>query len=57
MVLVKHAIKKGFSVDVAREVGLRPHINAGVFSLEKNSKFWNETIQHSSYEYFNLVGS
>ena len=37
----KHAIKKGFSLDVAREVGLRPHINAGVFSLEKNSKFWN----------------
>jgi hypothetical protein len=36
----KHAIKKGFSLDIAREVGLRPHINSGVFSLEKDSKFW-----------------
>jgi hypothetical protein len=36
----KHAIKKGFSIGVAREVGLRPHLNSGVFSLEKDSKFW-----------------
>ena len=37
----KHAIKKGFSINIAREVGLRPHLNAGVFSLQKNSNFWD----------------
>jgi hypothetical protein len=36
----KHALKKGFPLHTARKVGLKPHINAGVFSLEKNSKFW-----------------
>jgi hypothetical protein len=37
----KHSLKKGFSIDIAREVGLSPHINGGVFSLEKKSKFWS----------------
>jgi hypothetical protein len=36
----KHSLKKGFAIDIAREVGLSPHINGGVFSLEKKSEFW-----------------
>jgi hypothetical protein len=45
----KHAIKKGYSLKIAREVGLCPHINAGVFSLEKNSKFW--AIWRKNFEF------
>lgn len=45
----KHAIKKGYSLDIAREVGLRPHINSGVFSLEKNSEFWE--IWRKNFEF------
>jgi hypothetical protein len=36
----KHAKKKGFSQNICRDIGLSPHINGGVFSLEKNSPFW-----------------
>ena len=36
----KHAKKSGFSESVARKIAFSPHINIGVFSLEKNSKCW-----------------
>jgi len=36
----KHAKKSGFSENTARKIAFAPHINIGVFSLEKNSKNW-----------------
>ena len=36
----KHAKKSGFSENVARKIAFAPHINIGVFSLEKESKCW-----------------
>ena len=36
----KHAISSGFPKKIAQKIAFTPHINAGVFSLEKNSKFW-----------------
>ena len=36
----KHAIKSNISLDKARKLAFAPHINIGVFSLEKNSKSW-----------------
>ena len=36
----KHAIKSGFSDEIARKIAFAPHINIGVFSLEKNSQCW-----------------
>ncbi len=36
----KHAIKSKISLDKARKLAFAPHINIGVFSLEKNSKSW-----------------
>ena len=37
----KHAKKSGFSENVARKIAFAPHINIGVFSLEKESKCWS----------------
>jgi len=37
----KHAIKSKIGTDKARKLAFAPHINIGVFSLEKNSKGWN----------------
>ena len=37
----KHAKKSGFSEFTARKIAFSPHINIGVFSLEKNSKCWD----------------
>ena len=37
----KHAIKSNISYDKARKLAFAPHINIGVFSLEKNSSSWN----------------
>ena len=37
----KHAIKSKIGYDKARKLAFSPHINIGVFSLEKNSKAWN----------------
>jgi len=37
----KHAKKSGFLESTARKLAFAPHINIGVFSLEKNSKCWN----------------
>ena len=36
----KHAIKSNVRLDKARKLAFAPHINIGVFSLEKNSKSW-----------------
>jgi hypothetical protein len=36
----KHAKSSGFSNKIAREVALKPHLNIGVFCLEKNSPHW-----------------
>ena len=49
----KHAISSKISLDKARRIAFAPHINIGVFSLEKNSPCWNiwqnnlkDTIKH-----------
>ena len=49
----KHAISSKISLDNARKLAFAPHINIGVFSLEKNSPCWGvwqnnlkETIKH-----------
>ena len=36
----KHAIKSKIAYEKARKLAFAPHINIGVFSLEKNSKGW-----------------
>ena len=36
----KHAIKSKIGLDKARKLAFAPHINIGVFSLEKNSPGW-----------------
>ena len=36
----KHAKKSGFSENIARKIAFAPHLNIGVFSLEKNSTIW-----------------
>ena len=36
----KHAKKSGFSETIARKIAFAPHLNIGVFSLEKDSKCW-----------------
>ena len=36
----KHAIKSKIPLDKARKLAFAPHINIGVFSLEKNSPCW-----------------
>ena len=49
----KHAISSKISIDKARKIAFAPHINIGVFSLEKNSPCWEiwqnnlkETLKH-----------
>ena len=37
----KHAIKSKIGLNEARKLAFAPHINIGVFSLEKNSLCWN----------------
>ena len=37
----KHAISSKISMDKARKLAFAPHINIGVFSLEKNSPIWD----------------
>ena len=37
----KHAVKSKISYEKARKLAFSPHINIGVFSLEKNSMCWN----------------
>ena len=46
----KHAKSSGFSEKIAREVALRPHLNAGVFALESNAphwKVWRKNLEDS----------
>ena len=49
----KHAISSKINIDKARKLAFAPHINIGVFSLQKNSNCWNvwqknleQTIKH-----------
>ena len=37
----KHAITSKIGIEKARKLAFAPHINIGVFSLEKNSKCWS----------------
>ena len=37
----KHAKSSGINEEIARKLAFAPHINIGVFSLEKNSKCWD----------------
>ena len=37
----KHAIKSNINLEKARKLAFAPHINIGVFSLEKNSSCWD----------------
>ena len=37
----KHAVKSNIGYEKARKLAFAPHINIGVFSLEKNSNTWN----------------
>ena len=37
----KHAVKSKIGLDKARKLAFAPHINIGVFSLEKNSPGWS----------------
>ena len=37
----KHAVKSKIGYDKARKLAFAPHINIGVFSLEKNSRGWD----------------
>ena len=43
----KHAIKSNISYAKARKLAFAPHINIGVFSLEKNSTSWNVVAEKS----------
>ena len=49
----KHAISSKINMQKARKIAFAPHINIGVFSLEKNSSVWSiwqnnlkETLKH-----------
>lgn len=49
----KHAVSSKINMQKARKIAFAPHINIGVFSLEKNSSVWNvwqnnlkETLKH-----------
>ena len=46
----KHAIKSKIGINKARKLAFAPHINIGVFSLEKNSsawKTWQENLEQT----------
>ncbi len=36
----KHAVSSNINIEKARKIAFAPHINIGVFSLEKNSECW-----------------
>ena len=44
----KHAISSKISMDKARKLAFAPHINIGVFSLEKNSPIWDVCLLYTS---------
>jgi hypothetical protein len=46
----KHAVKSKIGMTKARKLAFAPHINIGVFSLEKNSvgwKSWQKNLEHT----------
>ena len=47
----KHAKSSGFSEKIAREVALKPHLNAGVFALEADAPHWDVWRNYLSKEY------
>ena len=58
----KHAIKSKIGIDKARKLAFAPHINIGVFSLEKNSAGWitwqknlEQTLKSWKYFWFRTV--
>ncbi|MDA9664179.1 glycosyl transferase [bacterium] len=44
----KHAVKSNIGYDKARKLAFAPHVNIGVFSLEKDSKGWNSWQENLS---------
>ena len=36
----KHAVRSGFTKDIARKIAFAPHLNIGVFSMRKKSNGW-----------------
>ena len=55
----KHAKKSGFSETIARKIAFAPHLNIGVFSLEKDSecwKIWQENLK-KTLKTGNIFGS
>jgi hypothetical protein len=55
----KHAIKSKISLDKARKLAFAPHINIGVFSLEKDSPGWEswQTNLEQTLKSGNIFGS
>ena len=55
----KHAIKSKIGLDKARKLAFLPHINIGVFSLEKNSPGWKswQTNLEQTLKSGNIFGS
>mgnify|MGYP006157777931 CR=1 FL=1 len=55
----KHAIKSKIGLDKARKLAFSPHINIGVFSLEKNSSGWQswQTNLEKTLKAGNIFGS
>ncbi len=55
----KHAIKSKIGLDKARKLAFAPHINIGVFSLEKNSPVWKswQTNLRKTLKSGNIFGS
>lgn len=42
----KHSLKMSVPLTIARKIGLKPHLNAGVFALNKKSIFWKLWINN-----------
>jgi hypothetical protein len=55
----KHAVKSKIGLDKARQLAFAPHINIGVFSLEKNSLGWKswQTNLKETLKSGNIFGS
>ena len=55
----KHAIKSNIGYEKARKLAFAPHINVGVFSLEKNSSTWASWQKnlHQTLKSGNIWGS
>ena len=55
----KHAVKSKIGLDKARKLAFAPHINIGVFSLEKNSLGWKswQTNLKETLKSGNIFGS